>query len=77
VKGPAAKMYAELGIRPSALAVAQHYGNLLSAFVMDNLDASLAKDIQAVTCVTDTMMHTRADRRRLAQDVLDCIQRLT
>src|SRR6185295_17850778 len=29
VKGPAAKMYAELGIEPSALAVARHYRHLL------------------------------------------------
>ena len=28
VKGPAAKMYRELGIEPSALAVAKHYQNL-------------------------------------------------
>ena len=28
VKGPAAKMFTGLGIQPSALAVAQHYGSL-------------------------------------------------
>lgn len=77
VKGPAAKMYAELGIRPSALAVAQHYGSLLSAFILDDLDTSLAKDIGVETRLTDTLMNTRADRRRLAQVVLDCTQRLT
>jgi LPPG:FO 2-phospho-L-lactate transferase len=33
IKGPAAKMYAELGIEPSALAVARHYGELLEAFM--------------------------------------------
>lgn len=75
VKGPASKMYAELGIQPTAMAVAQHYGSLLSAFVMDDLDAALAKDIEVETCLTDTLMRTRVDRRRLAQDVLDCIQR--
>ena len=42
VKGPAAKMYAELGIQPSALAVAEHYRGLLSGFVLDNVDAELA-----------------------------------
>jgi len=77
VKGPAAKMYAELGIQPSALAVARHYGDLLSAFVMDTLDAALAKEVGVRTFLTDTLMKTREDRRRLAQDVLNCVQRTT
>lgn len=77
VKGPAAKMYAELGIQPSALAVARHYGDLLTAFVMDNLDAALAKEVGVKTWASDTLMKTRDDRRRLAQDVLNCVQRMT
>ena len=39
VKGPAAKMYRELGIEPSALAVAKHYQNLITGFVFDEVDA--------------------------------------
>ena len=74
VKGPAAKMYAELGIEPSALAVARHYGKLVSAFVLDRVDAALATQIKATTFVTDTLMKSRQDRRRLAQDVLHCIR---
>jgi len=73
VKGPAAKMYAELGIEPSALAVARHYGKLVSAFVLDRVDAALATKIRTTTFVTDTLMKSRQDRRRLAQDVLNCI----
>ncbi len=79
VKGPAAKMYAEMGITPSALAVAEHYKNLLTGFVLDTVDASLAKDAQLAnlqTCITDTLMKTKTDRRRLAQDVLNFIQSL-
>jgi LPPG:FO 2-phospho-L-lactate transferase len=74
VKGPAAKMYAEMGIEPSALAVARHYGNLISAFVLDRVDATLATKIRATTFVTNTLMRSRQDRRRLAQDVLNCIR---
>jgi LPPG:FO 2-phospho-L-lactate transferase len=73
VKGPAAKMYAELGIEPSALAVARHYGKLVSAFVLDRVDAALATKTRTTTFVTDTLMKSRQDRRRLAQDVLNCI----
>ena len=73
VKGPAAKMYQEMGIKPSALAVAQHYGRLLSGFVMDRQDASLCAEVQALglqTLVTDTIMKGRQGRKRLADEIL-------
>ncbi len=73
VKGPAAKMYAELGIEPSARAVAEHYRGLLSGFVLDNMDAELSVKIGVRTLVTDTLMNSLTDRARLAKDVLDFI----
>ncbi|MFH2102686.1 MAG: 2-phospho-L-lactate transferase [Chloroflexota bacterium] len=77
VKGPAAKMFAELGIEPSALAVASHYKDLLTGFVLDSIDASQEKDVKEMnllTSVTNTLMKSSADRGRLAQDVLNFIQ---
>ncbi len=77
VKGPAAKMYTELGIEPSALAVAEHYKNLLTGFALDTVDADLAKNVQLAnvrTYITNTLMKSQDDRRRLAQDVLNLIQ---
>ncbi|MDP2994149.1 MAG: 2-phospho-L-lactate transferase [Anaerolineales bacterium] len=76
VKGPAAKMYAELGVQPSALAVARHYGKILSGFVLDRVDANLAQNISIPTWVTNILMKNQDDRRRLAQDVLNLIQTL-
>ncbi len=73
VKGPAAKMYRELGIQPSALAVANHYRGLLTGFVMDKIDIELVKDLEVQTLVTDTLMKSSEDRRRLAQEVLHWI----
>jgi LPPG:FO 2-phospho-L-lactate transferase len=73
VKGPAAKMYAELGIEPSALAVARHYRDLLSGFVLDNTDRHLSDKIETKTLVTDTLMNSHTDRARLATDVLHFI----
>lgn len=73
VKGPAAKMYAELGIEPSALAVAEHYRGLLSGFVLDSIDSQLSKQISVRTLVTDTLMNNIADRTRLAMDVLNFV----
>jgi LPPG:FO 2-phospho-L-lactate transferase len=69
-------MYAELGIQPSASAVAEHYRSLLSGFVMDKMDAGLADGFTIPVLVTNTLMQSRSDRRRLAKDVLDFIQTL-
>ena len=44
VKGPAAKMYTELGFRPSALAVARHYADFLTGFILDMVDEAMAKE---------------------------------
>ena len=73
VKGPAAKMYTELGIEPSALAVAEHYRNLLSGFVLDNVDRQLSDKIETKTLVTNTLMNNSSERARLATDVLNFV----
>ncbi len=82
VKGPAAKMYTELGIQPSALAVARHYGSrvsggLLSGFLLDRQDQNLETEINALglnTLATGTLMKTGQDRIRLASELLGFIQ---
>jgi len=77
VKGPAAKMYSELGIEPSALAVAEHYRNILAGFVLDSVDLEMESNIKQLgirTLVTDTLMNNLTDRTRLAQDVLNFIR---
>ncbi len=76
VKGPAAKMYRELGIEPSALAVAKQYNGLVSHFVMDHIDSQLESDIRSLnmqTLIINTLMKTPDDRRQLAEDVLNFI----
>jgi LPPG:FO 2-phospho-L-lactate transferase len=77
VKGPAAKMFAELGIEPSALAVAEHYENFLRGFVVDSVDSELANRIRIPTLVTNTLMRSLTDRARLAQDALNFIGNLS
>lgn len=76
VKGPAAKMFRELGIEPSALAVADHYRDLITGFVLDKVDEQLKGDtgINMSTMVTNTLMKDVRDRSRLAQDVLNFIE---
>jgi LPPG:FO 2-phospho-L-lactate transferase len=74
IKGPAAKMMAELSMPVSALAVAEYYGDLLDGFVIDDADADLAGAISALgievlTC--PTIMKSLDDRIALAESVLD------
>jgi LPPG:FO 2-phospho-L-lactate transferase len=76
VKGPAAKMFTELGIQPSALAVAHHYEGLLSGFILDSVDAEMGKGFSIPVTITETVMKTCTDRRHLAQDVLNLLQGL-
>jgi LPPG:FO 2-phospho-L-lactate transferase len=78
IKGPAAKMFAELGWEPSALAVAQHYHGLVTHFVLDQLDADQESAIQSLgmkTLVTNTIMPSVEDRVRLATEVVEFIKR--
>jgi LPPG:FO 2-phospho-L-lactate transferase len=76
VKGPVTKIFTELGITPSALAVASHYQSLLRGFVMDTLDRNLVGGLQIPTLTTDTLMNSLTKRTALAQDVLHFIGRL-
>ena len=74
VKGPAAKMYRELGYQPSASVVARHYQNMLAGFVFDEVDRHELEKIERwriICLVTDTLMKTNQDRIRLAEQVLD------
>jgi LPPG:FO 2-phospho-L-lactate transferase len=70
LKGPAAKMFQELEIEPSAISVAQHYGGLLSGFVFDRVDENLTKLLTVPSLITDTIMSEREKRVRLAEEVL-------
>ena len=77
IKGPAAKMFLELGIEPSAFAVARHYEGMLTHFILDVLDQDLEIKIAGLgmnTRLTNTVMKSTDDRHKLAADVLDFIQ---
>lgn len=73
IKGPTAKMMRELGTPASATAVAGHYRNLITGFVLDECDAdreSEVADLGLATTVTRTVMSSLDDRMALARDVL-------
>ena len=74
IKGPAAKMMAELGSETSALGIARHYGAQIDGIVIDEIDAGLATEIGALGIavhVAPTVMRTEDDSRALARETLD------
>ncbi|MDA0655132.1 MAG: 2-phospho-L-lactate transferase [Proteobacteria bacterium] len=73
LKGPAAKMLKELGLRSDATAIADHYGDLLDGFVIDTKDADLAAMMKTENrriLVTNTVMESLDHRITLARDIL-------
>jgi LPPG:FO 2-phospho-L-lactate transferase len=76
VKGPTAKMMAELGVPASAPAVAEHYRGLLDGFVLDTADAEAARAIGIPCLCTSILMADDEDKRRLAVEVLDFARRI-
>ena len=77
IKGPAAKMMTELGIPPTPMAVAKHYGDLLSGFVLDETDGEQANDISIPSIVTQTIMLTLKDRIDLATQCVRFLEDLS
>jgi LPPG:FO 2-phospho-L-lactate transferase len=70
VKGPTAKMMAELGLPVGAAAVARHYGDLLDHYVIDEADTAAMESLDLPFTATRTLMETLADRDALATAVL-------
>lgn len=73
VKGPAAKMMRELGLEPSALAIAEHYRGFVDGLLLDEVDAALAPRIERLGMAAraaPTLMRSPADRERLADAAL-------
>jgi len=73
IKGPAAKMAAELGIEPAPAAIAAHYAGLIRGLVYDEADPDSSARLAEAgvrSLRTRTVMRSDRDRRRLAQEVL-------
>lgn len=80
VKGPAAKMMAELGQDVSSFGVAKHYEGILKGIMLDVVDKDHCPSIEALnirTAVRQTLMDTPADKARLGLEVLEWVQEFT
>ncbi len=69
VKGPIAKMMSELGIPQSARAVAEHYDDLLTGFVLDDADEGAIANLPCLH--TRILMESEEDKTTLANQVLE------
>lgn len=75
LKGPAAKIMAELGLEVSPRAVADEYGEIVNGFVYDEQDANLnfGKFSHLRTFSCDTIMQDEISRAQLARRMLNWI----
>jgi len=69
VKGPTAKLMAELGLEVTVEAVARHYGDVIDGMLVDERDPPA--ELAVASARADTMMRTLDDRIRVAQAALD------
>jgi LPPG:FO 2-phospho-L-lactate transferase len=71
VKGPAAKMIAEMGGEPSVAWIAERYAGLIDGLVVDEADRRAAEAIRGPRMrIAKTLMRDDADRAKLAAEVL-------
>ena len=75
VKGPTAKMMAELGLPVDAAAVARHYGDILDIYIADESDAGTVGDPGVPVICAPTLMLSLRDREALARTVLEVVGR--
>ena len=76
LKGPAAKMMAELGEEVSSVGVARRLISVCDTLVVDTEDAAQAENIEALgmhALVTSTVMVGDADKERLAAEILQLV----
>jgi len=79
LKGPAAKMFHEMNINPSAFEVAKIYQGVIDGFVLDNLNSSECDVIRAcgiIPMLTDTIMKNKYSKERLAKEIFDFASQL-
>jgi len=75
VKGPTAKLMAELGLPIGAAAVAQHYADILDLYIAEEADAGEFTGLTIPVTLTRTLMLTLDDREALARTVLKVANR--
>jgi LPPG:FO 2-phospho-L-lactate transferase len=77
VKGPTAKMMAELGLPVDAATPARRYRDFLDLYVADEADAAAVAELDLPVALAHTLMQSLADREQLARIVLAAADRIS
>ena len=80
LKGPLAKIMQEMSVPAAAGWIAEHYGDFLDGFIIDEADETLANEIEALGIATmcrNIVMNSMDDRLQLARDSLEFIASLS
>jgi len=71
VKGPTAKIMAELGVPQTQASMARHYDGLIDGIMIDSTDRSEAANLPLTTRSSRILMTSLEDRERLAREALE------
>ena len=74
LKGPAAKMMAELDFDATSIQIGKHYGGFIHGLMIDRLDADNKAAIEALgvkVAIEQTIMNDLEDRKSLAKSSVD------
>lgn len=70
VKGPTAKIMAQLHMPPTSKTIAEHYRGIIDGLIIDKADVADAGSVDVATMATRTLMTSDADKERLAHAAL-------
>jgi LPPG:FO 2-phospho-L-lactate transferase len=73
IKGPTAKLMAELGARVDVVGIARHYRGLIDRLIVDEVDRAAAPEIESLGMAVDvarSIMRSHIDRVALARTTL-------
>jgi LPPG:FO 2-phospho-L-lactate transferase len=77
LKGPAAKLMAELGVEVSPLGIVTHFRDRLDGIILDNADSNIREAIERLhirATTKQTVMTSLADKIRLAEELLNWVE---
>jgi LPPG:FO 2-phospho-L-lactate transferase len=77
LKGPAAKLMAELGVDVSPMGIVTHFQDRLDGIILDHTDANLRESIERIhirATTRQTVMTSLADKTHLAEELLNWVE---
>ena len=77
IKGPTAKIMAELGLQPTLAVIADHYAGVIDGLLINSGDKAAAEGLLIPAHAAPAIMRTTEDKVVLARHCLDFLMQLT